>query len=377
MNENYKLKDAPPPVLTPQPKEYIGSVFFCFYIDEKVFNKNCFIIESGIISFSYEITSFGNLVVVRVFSRGLMDYTFNLLFSQRHNFKIHYKMENGEYLYYCNKDYTVDKKKTKFIFNSNEKEFISPLFRNPSSLEQYISFSKVINENECLFHEALDYLTKYFDLELFLYLLEKNKDKIYDILEILNYLPYIKVVYKKDKSLPKIDFNSLPKNKNYKILINIYSFIQDSTDLLKELEENDFKIIFEYNEMQKDAPIFIRKNIFVFLLEKIKNIENIKKACKYCESIPLLFDYLLSAPSDKMQEIKNLTINDLPSINPKDNLIKLIEKYENIKNIFKEKEIIKLWNNYLIPLYSQKSITELEQINEKLFEIDKDFYFNL
>ena len=184
-------------------------------------------------------------------------------------------------------------------------------------------------------------------------------------------------MYKKNKPLQKIDFDSLVKNKYYTNLIIIYSFIQDSTHLLKELDENDFNFIFTYNEMQNDAPIFIRKNIFHFLLEKIKNIENIRKIFKYCESIPLLFDYLISAPSDKIQEIKNITIKDLPNINFEDNLIKLIEKYETIKDIFKEKEIIKLWKNYLSPLYSQKSISELEQINEKLIEIDRNFYSNL
>ena len=223
----------------------------------------------------------------------------------------------------------------------------------------------------------MDYLRRSLDLELFLYLLEKKKDKIHDLFQVLNYLPYIKVVYKKNKPLQKIDFDSLVKNKYYTNLIIIYSFIQDSTHLLKELDENDFNFIFTYNEMQNDAPIFIRKNIFHFLLEKIKNIENIRKIFKYCESIPLLFDYLISAPSDKIQEIKNITIKDLPNINFEDNLIKLIEKYETIKDIFKEKEIIKLWKNYLSPLYSQKSISELEQINEKLIEIDKNFYSNL
>ena len=380
MNENFKPEDAPPPapLPTPQSKEYSGSVFFCFFIDEKVFNRDFFSIESSINTFSYEVNSFGNLVVVRVFSGGLIDYTFQI-FSKTHNFKILYRNNNrnnnGEYLYYS-KDYTADKKKTQFIYNAAKGNIVD-LFRSPSCLEQYISFSKVIKEDEYLFYETLDYLSKSLDIELFLYLLEKKVDKRHDILDILNYLPYIKVVYEKDKRLGKIDFNSFPKNKNLTNLIIIYSIIQDSSDLVKGFNENDFDFLFKYNETQKDSPLYIRKNNFILLLDKIKNLDNIKKICRYCESIPLLFEYLLSVPSDKLQEIKNLSINDLPNINPKDNLIELIEKYETIKDIFKEREIIKLWKNYLSNLYSKKSIAELEQINEKLISIDNDFYLNL
>ena len=94
----------------------------------------------------------------------------------------------------------------------------------------YKSFIKEtkINKND-LIKNSITFLNKYFDLELFLELLENEKEHIKQLIKILNNFSKLIVLLnnKKPININKYCFKSLPeKEKN--ILIIIYSIIQDS-----------------------------------------------------------------------------------------------------------------------------------------------------
>lgn len=378
MLEGSKQEVAPAPFPTQSIKDFNNSVFFCFSINEQIYNKESFLISTTFNNLSYEEFRKDNFTVVRVYCSGLINMV-KEWFTTKHSFNISYVNKKREKIFSSSKEYIAEKNKIKYIYDAGNNGLInSPFFSNPSCLEQYKTFLELINQPDNLFSETEKYLYENLDIELYLYLLESNEDKRQKLLKILDIFPYLKVIYKKDKSLQEINFESLSTNKNYNKLIIIYSFIQDSEKLLNILKDNDFDILFKYNEIHKDNPIIIKKNIFYFLFEKIDKLEIIKKICQNCGSIPLLFDYLINAPSHTIQKIKDLTINDLPNIDyQNDDLLELVQKYEKIKDVFKSNEIIKLWKKYLINLYKKKEIIELEKIMDKFISIDKNFYTNI
>ena len=306
--------------------DYSSSVFFCFSIDNTIYNKEFFKINTTFLKdLNFEAYRIQNFTVVRVFPGGFFGAITKLI-RTNYIFTINYIDNNGKIIYNSRNKYICEKEKIKYEYDPGRNASISSnLFKIPTCLEQYNSFLKITKESESLFSNTKNYLIEYLDMELYLYLLETKIDKTQILLDILNNFPSLNVKYEKDKPLQNIKFESLSKYENYNKLIIIYSIIQDSIQLLNELNDNDFNIIFRYNENQKDYPIFIKKNVFNFLLEKIKNLEMIKKICQNCESIPLLFDYLidiLNNNSNNFQKIKELTINNLPNIDYKnDNLI--------------------------------------------------------
>ena len=101
--------------------------------------------------------------------------------------------------------------------------------------------------------------------------------------------------YNINKSLQKINFENLKGNPNYKKLVLIYSIIQDSFELINDINENDLNIIFTYNNLHKDTPLIIKKNIFLFFMRKTDKAINFKYIFQYSESIPLLFKNLLDS----------------------------------------------------------------------------------
>ena len=364
--------DSPPPP-TVGNQDYLGSVFFCFFIDKSIYDKDNFVISNNFHNISFEEYRNDNFIVLRVFCSGFFNMALQL-FSSKYNFRISYKSKNG-YIFSSLNDFSTEKNKIKFIYDMANKGNCSiNSFRNPSSLEQYKSFYRIVKENEALWNETLNYLSDNLDLELYLTLIKEKKDEREILFRLLDNFPYMKIKYKKNKTLPNINFQDLSNYKNYEKLILLYSIVQDSTELIKEMKEQDFEIIFEYNEKQKDDLIFFSKNIFIFFINKADTLSTIKKICQYSESIPLLFDWLIEI-SNKKKEIKDLTINDLPNeYLVDDNLIELIDKYEKIKGLFKENEINNLWKKYLSKIYKVKSIEELEKIKEKFISINNKFY---
>ena len=375
---------APIPSSVYQSKEHTDCSYLCFYIDPNIYDKQGIILKNNFGSnLSFQETKLdNNLVILCVYCEGLINYALKWIKS-KYSFKISYKF-NKETIFSCNYDFIVEKNKVKFIYDAAKKGSISnDLFKNPSCLEQYKAFHEVSQKHDIIYDETYNFLNENLDMELFLYLLENKDDDIKnDLMYILYGFPKsLKINYDKNKPLQQINWEPLSNKKYYNILLLLYSVIQDSIDLIEKIpkfDENDILNILDYNDIQKDQPIFIKQNIFKFFIEKLKDekYENsLKRICRSVYSIPLLFDCLISLNQEQINKIKNLKFDDLPSeyfIN--DDLIELIEKYEKIKNIFAENEIIIVWTKYLNLWYKQKSIEELENVMNKLISINEKFY---
>ena len=353
--------------------KYLNSIFFCFSIDNSIYNKDYFFIECpnyaqpDFETFRYD----NNLTVLRVFMKGSF---YNMLLGGLKSsfiFKIIYRSPNQ--LYYKSGEYSVEKNNIKFIFKDLNEEINSNLFKNASSLEKYSSFIKFEKIQDIIFSNVLDYLKLNLDLELYFNLLkDKNGKEKDDLKSLFDTFPSFKIIYSKDK-LKNIDFTLYDlDNKLLNHLKIIYSVITDTTTELNDFFDDYINTIEIYNKCHKEYQIPIRKNVFDFLMNKLEG-EKFKKVCKNCENVPILFDYLLSSNSKKI----NLTINDMPDIieiKEKKDFLELIDKYEKIKDFFKENEILKIWDIYIGFLVKNNSIEELESIKDKLNSINKQFY---
>ena len=371
---NEEIEEGPAPILTSKLEEIdtvSGSYYFCFKIEEKIYNHGTFQIDSPYInSLSHETKRLGDFVILRVFfgffSKFLPQRTFTIIFKK------------GNEILFSSIDFVLKKDETLIEYNITEKyNMKSKEFKSPSSIEQYEAFIKVFKDKDLIYYKTKNYFYENFDIELYLHLLETKQNKTIELCELLNNFPNsrMKVKYNKNKALQKFNFETIQNNKNYVKLALIYSVIQDSTELLNEHKENDLIILFKYNEFHKDSPLIIKGNVLNFFLSKTLNIDNIKRIFQFCESIPLLFNSLIAFGPDKLEKINNLTINDLPNYSyAKDNLIELIENYEKIKSLFKVNEINKLWSNYLYYIYNTKNINYLEKIKQKFIEINEPTY---
>ena len=356
--------------------KYLTSTFFCFSI--KDFQKEFFSIEcQNYAKPDFEIIENLNseFTVIRVFLKGGLYNTLLGGWNSVFRFNIVYKSPNS--LHFKSQEFKVEKNKIEFVFNaSTNAKKKSNLIKDPSCLEQYTSFLKLESIQDNLFLDTKQYLKNNLDIELYLHLLKTKNDKEKEeLLGIFNNFPKINILYDADK-LPLInDFKSfsIPKGICNKLKI-IYSIIKDSSNLLDEFYEDYIDTINEYNRNNISSPIPIKKNIFNFMIDKLNNPEKIKKVCLNCESVHVLFDYLLSINNKK---IKDLTYEDMPKFNEIKNIndfIDIIDKCEKIKHMFKENEILKVLLQF-INFYSKNSnIKDLESIMEKLSSIDKQFY---
>jgi len=353
--------------------KYLNSVFFCFSIDNIIYNKDYFSIEcQNYAKPDFEISRYdNNLTVLRVFMKGSF---YNILFGglkSSFTFKIIYNSPTQKY--YKSGEYSVEKGIIKFAFKDLNEEITSNLFQNASSLDKYSTFLKFEKVQDIIFLNVLDYLKLNLELELYFHLLkEKNGKEKEELKSIFETFPSFKIIYSKDK-LTNIDFKlyDLPKGLLCNLKI-IYSVITDTTTELSDFYDDYINTIFIYNKIHKDSPIPIRKNIFDFMMNKL-NEEKLRKVCNNCENIPILFDYLLSSDSKKI----NLSFSDMPDfieIKEKKNFLELIDKYEKIKDFFKENEILKIWDIYIGYFSKKDSIEDLESIKDKLISINKQFY---
>ena len=356
---------------------YSNSMFFCFSIDKKLLNPEYFIIENNNILKS-ECLNYDNFTVLRVFLETGLLTKFKSFFSTN-TFKISYKIKEENITIYQNqKEFEIIKEKVQFIYNAGKNGILPKYqnyFKNPSCLEQYLSFKNLTNNEDYLNENTINYLNNKLDLELFLYLLGNNDIIKTKLLTIFEKFPSIKIVYDKNKLFNYINIDSLQIDKGIsKKLKLIYSIIQDSPDIIKNFHEEDINNIYEYNMLQKDKKykIPIKKNIFEFLVKKLKNEDNIKLLCKNCESIDSLTDYLELFKNEK---IHNLTSKDMPQIfSLTNNFKEIIVKLEKLKDLFCENEIFNIWKN-ILDSFSEKNIEELEDLlekfklaNEKLYE---------
>ena len=375
------MEEAPPAISTPEIKDYSDCSYLCFYVDPNIYEEKGFRYKfpDFVSNLNHtEIRLNSNLIVLCVYCDGFFSGAINYI-KNKHSFEISYVL-NDKTIFSCDTVFTVEVGKTKFIYNSgNNENIFSARIRNPSYFEQYKAFLQITNKKKELFEETKKVLSEKLDMELFLYLLEKRKDEIEKLKGILNRFPELTIIYDKNKPLPDFNFTDFSKeDKNNKILFIIYSVINDSTKLLTDIKEEDILFFLSYNDKRKENPIFIKKNIFLFFIEKCNKNESMKKICKSTISIPLLFDYLNSLSGENFIKIRNLTFNDLPyKYNKNDDLNKLIEKYEKINNAFTENEIDKVWEKYLVKLYDEKNIKELEKIIDKFNLINEKRYMNI
>ena len=376
-----KNEEAPPPIPTPVTKEYLDCSYLCFYVDPSIYDKNGFRYKFPDLASNLnhsEIHMDSNLILLCVFCDGFGSGAINF-FKKTHNFEVSYIFKDKTF-FSCEKAFTVDVGKIKFIYNSgNNGTFSDNRFRNPSYLEQYKVFDKISNRKKELIEQTKEVLSKNLDIELFLYLLENRKDETEELMKILVRFPELTIIYDKNKPLPDFNFTNFSKDeKNNKILFMIYSIIQDSINLLTNINEEDILYFLQYNDKRRGKIIFIKKNIFLFFIEKCNNNELIKKICKSIPTIPLLFDYLSSLIKVNFDKIKNLTFNDLPHEYIQYNdLFELIEKYENVSDAFTENEIEKVWKKYIEKYIDKNDIKELEKVIDKFKETNENRYKNI
>ena len=357
-----------------QKDKYLNSIFFCFSINNSIYNKDYFSFECQNYSKLYfETFRFdNNLTVLRVFMK---DSFYNMFFGgmkSSFEFKIIYKSPTQ--IFYKSGEYSVEKGNIKFSFEDLKEEIASNLFKNTTSLEKYSSFIKLEKIQDILFSKVLDYLKLNLDLELYFHLLKDKKGKEKEDLKSIfeETFPKSKIIYSKGK-LKNVDFKlyDLPTGLLNKLKI-IYSVIIDTTEELNDFYKDYINIIYIYNQYHKGSLIPIRKNVFNFLINEL-NEEKIKKVCKNCENVPILFDYLASSNSKKI----NLEANDMPTImeiKEKKDFMELIDKYEKIKSCFKENEILKIWHIYIGFFVQNNSMEDLESIKDKFISINKQFY---
>ena len=364
---------APAPLS--QSKKYSDCTYLCFNHNSNFYNEEGFILKSKYPILSLKKYKTKNLIVLCVYCEGILNKAVKW-FTSKFYFKIAYEFPNSIINTYPS-DFTVEKDKIKFIFDAgNESSAKGNLFINPSCLEQYKAFQFVSKEHEKLFEEAKNYLAWNLDMELFLFLLNERKDKREELVNLFLNFPNFQIKYDINKSFPQIDFGWITPNKAYKDLILVYSIIQDSKELVKDFEENNLLDFIEYNEIHKDKPLIIKKNIFEFFISKFNKDDSIKKTCLNVYSIPLLFEYLSNLNSEQFKKVKKLTINDIPNIYS-DDLIGLIEKYEKIKDGFEINEIEKIIKRFLNVWYEKKNIKQLEQIIDKMISIKEEQYINI
>ena len=88
-------------------------------------------------------------------------------------------------------------------------------------------------------------------------------------MKIFDRFPEFTIIYDENKPLKKFETSLLSTNDNYKICSMIYSVIQDSTELLSDINEGDILYFLKYNSKRRENPIFIKKNIFCFLQKRV------------------------------------------------------------------------------------------------------------
>ena len=297
-------EEAPAPTSTPEEEEdYTGSIFFCFKIDENIYNKVNFIIECNYInSLTHVIKPYNDFIVLRVFFSSFEKKIPKFIYSER-EFKI--ILKNDIDIYYSSNLFNVKKGEIIFIYNAAEKcTMKTKEVKNPSCIEQFKSFYQILPDKEIIFIQTKEYLNNYLDFSLYLYLIENHKNKAKELFGLLDFFPNSKmiVLYNREKILEKIDFGPFSKNKNFIKLIIIYSVIRDETKLLNDFKENDLLIFLKYNEYHQTCPLIIKENIFKFFLSKTNKFNYIKKICQSCESIPILFNYLIEIGSDALKK---------------------------------------------------------------------------
>ena len=359
-------------------EKYMNSVFFCFSIDESIYNKDNFSLNCSKLDFESYRENNNDLTILRVFSKDSIFHSILSGFATVFRFKITYKASTQtNSFYYQSKEFTVEKGKIKFEFNAGRSGKINTrFFKDPSCLQQYTSFMYFNSIQDILFSDTLNYLKNNLDIFLFIDLL-KNKDgqEKEELIKIFNNFPNYNIQFDDNNFNQNFDFKtlSIPQGTCKKLKI-IFSVIKDSPDILDESYEGCIDLISNYNEYHKELPIPIKKNIFDFLISKLAKKEEIKKVCHNCETVPLLFDYLSSINSDK---IVGLTFGDMPNnkeLRDQNIFIELIDKYENIKNYFQENEILKIWGYYIDYYTNRSNIKDLEIIKNKLISINKNFY---
>ena len=379
MDDFFTPETLPAPVayVPTQKKDYSNCTYLCFSTNLDDIDINNFNIKSNYPNLNLQKEKIKNVFIFCVYSEGILGAALKL-FTSIYYFNIYYESKKLK-IYEISPEFTVEKGKTKFIFDAGNKGFKRVnVFKNPTCLEQYKAFCSLSKNKKKIFQDTKDFLTSNLDFELFLYLLNNEKDKKEELVNIFSYFPNFKIKYNMKQSLPQIDFGQITNDKNYKILKLTYSIIQDSTELLVDLKEEDVYCFINYNKIQKNAPLIIRKNIFDFVISKFDQEFIIKNLCKSTYSIPLLFDYLIDLKPENLKKIKNLRIDDIPNKYPiEDDLINLIEKYEKIKEAFNYGEIEEILKKYLNLSYDKKKITQLEEIVDKLSSIKDEVYVNI
>ena len=351
-----------------------SATFFCFCIDEKIRNKGMFLFISSS-DISHTVEYFDKYTILKVYTT--KGFSFLNFFKNKILFKIIFKKDDIK-IYESEKEFKIQNKKIKFIYNTQYCQH--NLFKIPSYQNQYIAFSKLNNYKEELNSNTSKFFKIYFDLGLSLRLLEEGKKE--ELTQIIdNFLSLKNITFKELVYVFKGEkLDNLPEQYQTKFII-IYSAISDDINILKEKNINnseDLEILFTYNEKQKDYKILIKKQFFSYFIKKISSSEKLKKFCNYCYSIPILFDILSKNSKPPLKIKEKLTYEDLPEIKAcDDDILILIDQYEEIKIYFKNDEILRLWRSYLEKCKHNLNIRKLEEIKNKFISINREFYSSI
>lgn len=255
-------------------KKFDSTIFFCFSLkDNENAKKGHFSIENPHLDCIER--KIKDLTVLQVYLKD--NNSWNIF--KKYSFKIFYKAEDNETIVESYKEFNVKRNKIKFYYNAskylinNEKI----IFKDLDCVSQFSTFSKLNYYIKELISNTLDFFQKFFDLGLFLKLLEKKTFEQNDFIKIIKNFPNLKNNDLRIHIFFLINLDYLKEYKN-KFLV-IYSVITDITDDLNDsIKEEDLRILFDYNEKQKNDKIPIRKNFFSYFIEKLP-LNYIKKLC--------------------------------------------------------------------------------------------------
>ena len=307
------------------------ATFLCFYMDKEIKDRGMFDFSSKNSSYiSYEIKSFDKYAILKIYYNN-----FNF-WSNEIKFKIKYKID-GETIYESKEEFKIKNQKIKFFYNTEK--FMYNSFMIPSCQNQYIAFSQFKNYKNELISNTIEFFEKYFDLNLYLKLLD-SKCKKEDLTNIIDNFQKLKYISNKEKiENNKEIINKLPSQYQKKFII-IYSAISDQIDNIIDKTDNyneEIEILFNYNKKQPESKILIKEKFFSYFIDKISS-KDIKKFCNYCLSIPILFN-ILSQKANllKIEDKDKIIYDNLPKIESlEDDIILLIDQYEKFKICLKK-----------------------------------------
>ena len=246
--------------------------------------------------------------------------------------------------------------------------FMNPLNQNKEFYDKFIIYILKEKKDIKIFERVMDYIE---DIESFLYVINKNKEKIFEKYEKLNSEPIkiganlklIKYTHDKTGNLGEKKENSDDEyedsNEGNTERIDRLQAIENECDNIIKLIED----LIEFSKKQKTLAIYMKSTFWINLIKKYdipnwENINNLHKLRdtykKYNNLINLLYDEKAEGAKKNKKSSKFTIKSDINRYYERDEFAHLLNK--NIKDFFqkdKEKEKDRLTNAEILATVEQ------------------------